>query len=193
MDNVRSIIYRMESLLDTSKTMPMGGQKIVDSRRFKELMDQLVLAIPQEVDAARQLLENKDSLLQQAQNDAKRRRTEAENVYRNRVDENEIVAAAQERARLIEEEAEQKAAKRLEQADREAMTKRAEAYNYALQTLQRLGAPARHCPRYRSQRRRHADPGWRPHRRRSLGRRHSATTACMSATSSAFTQLERTR
>ena len=61
MDNVRSIIYRMESLLDTSKTMPMGGQKIVDSRRFKELMDQLVLAIPQEVDAARQLLENKDS------------------------------------------------------------------------------------------------------------------------------------
>ena len=46
-------------------------------------MDQLVLAIPQEVDARRQLLENKDSLLQQAQNDAKRRRTEAENVYRN--------------------------------------------------------------------------------------------------------------
>ena len=29
MDNVRSIIYRMESLLDTSKTMPMGGPEIV--------------------------------------------------------------------------------------------------------------------------------------------------------------------
>ena len=138
MDNVRSIIYRMESLLDTSKTMPMGGQKIVDSRRLKELMDQLVLAIPQEVDSARQLLENKDSLLLQAQTDAKRRRTEAESVYRNRVDEHEIVAAAREKAQGIEEEAEQRAGKRLEQADREAMTKRAEAYNYALQTLQGL-------------------------------------------------------
>ena len=138
MDNVRSIIYRMESLLDTSKTMPMGGQKIVDARRMKELMDQLVLSMPQEVDAARQLLENKDSLLQQAQSDAKRRRTEAENAYRARVDDNEIIAAAQERARIIEEEAEQRAAKKLEQADREAMQKRAEAYNYALQTLQGL-------------------------------------------------------
>jgi flagellar biosynthesis/type III secretory pathway protein FliH len=138
MDNVRSIIYRMESLVDTSKTMPMGGQKIVDARRLKELMDQLVMAIPQEVDAARQLLENKDNLLQQAQSDAKRRRTEAENAYRSRVDENEIVSAAQEKARIIEEEAEQRANKRLEQADREAMAKRAEAYNYALQTLQTL-------------------------------------------------------
>ena len=138
MDNVRSIIYRMESLLDTSKTMPMGGQKIVDARRLKELMDQLVLAVPQEVDAARQLLENKDNLLQQAQSDAKRRRTEAENAYRARVDDHEIIAVAQERARVIEEEAEQRAAKRLEQADREAMQKRAEAYNYALQTLQTL-------------------------------------------------------
>jgi flagellar biosynthesis/type III secretory pathway protein FliH len=138
MDNVRSIIYRMESLVDTSKTMPMGGQKIVDARRLKELMDQLVMAIPQEVDAARQLLENKDNLLQQAQSDAKRRRTEAENAYRSRVDENEIVSAAQEKARIVEEEAEQRANKRLEQADREAMAKRAEAYNYALQTLQTL-------------------------------------------------------
>jgi flagellar biosynthesis/type III secretory pathway protein FliH len=138
MDNVRSIIYRMESLVDTSKTMPMGGQKIVDARRLKELMDQLVMAIPQEVDAARQLLENKDNLLHQAQSDAKRRRTEAENAYRSRVDENEIVSAAQEKARIVEEEAEQRANKRLEQADREAMTKRAEAYNYALQTLQGL-------------------------------------------------------
>jgi flagellar biosynthesis/type III secretory pathway protein FliH len=138
MDNVRSIIYRMESLVDTSKTMPMGGQKIVDARRLKELMDQLVMAIPQEVDAARQLLENKDNLLHQAQSDAKRRRTEAENAYRSRVDENEIVSAAQEKARIIEEEAEQRANKRLEQADREAMAKRAEAYNYALQTLQTL-------------------------------------------------------
>ena len=138
MDNIRSIIYRMESLLDTSKTMPMGGQKIIDARRMKELMDQLVLSIPQEVDAARQLLENKDTLLHQAQSDAKRRRTEAENAYRARVDDNEIIAAAQERANTIEQEAEQRAAKRLEQADREAMAKRAEAYNYALQTLQTL-------------------------------------------------------
>ena len=138
MDNVRSIIYRMESLLDTSKTMPMGGQKIVDARRLKELMDQLVLVIPQEVDAARQLLENKDSLLHQAQSDAKRRRTEAENAYRARVDDNEIIAAAQEKARQIEEDAELRAARKLEQADREAMQKRAEAYNYALQTLQGL-------------------------------------------------------
>ncbi len=138
MDNVRSIIYRMESLLDTSKTMPMGGQKIVDARRLKELMDQLVLAIPQEVDAARQLLENKDNLMQQAQSDAKRRRTEAENAYRARVDDHEVLAAAQERARLIEEEAQQRADRKLEQADREAMAKRAEAYNYALQTLQEM-------------------------------------------------------
>ena len=54
------------------------------------------------------------------------------------MDENEIVSAAQEKARIIEEEAEQRANKRLEQADREAMAKRAEAYNYALQTLQTL-------------------------------------------------------
>lgn len=138
MDNVRSIIYRMESLLDTSKTMPVGGQKLVDPKRLKELMDQLVLAIPQEVDAARQLLDNKDNLLQQAQSDAKRRRNEAEDEFRSRVDDNEIIVAAQARADAIEEEVQKRAAQRLDQADREALAKRSEAYNYALQVLQGL-------------------------------------------------------
>ena len=138
MDNVRSIIYRMESLVDTSKTMPMGGQKIVDARRLKELMDQLVMAIPQEVDAARQLLENKDNCCSRPSPDAKRRRTEGENAYRSRVDENEIVSAAKRRPASSKKKPSSGANKRLEQADREAMAKRAEAYNYALQTLQTL-------------------------------------------------------
>ena len=128
----------MESLLDTSKTMPMGGQKIVDAKRLQELMDQLVLAIPQEVDAARQLLESKDTLLQQAQAEAKRRRNEAESLFRTRLDESEIVAAAQERAQSIESEAQQKAQQRVDQADRDAVAKQAEAYTYALEMLQTL-------------------------------------------------------
>ena len=46
----------METLISTSKAMPVGGIALVDKKKVMELVDQLRLSIPQEVKAAGEVL-----------------------------------------------------------------------------------------------------------------------------------------
>ena len=55
-----------------------------------ELVDQLRLAIPQEVKAAAEVLSQKDHIISQANLDARRTKAQAEDDYHERLDQNEI-------------------------------------------------------------------------------------------------------
>ena len=68
----------METLLDTSKAVPVSGNVLVDKKKLMELVDQLRLAIPQEVKAAAEVLSQKDHIISQANLDARRTKAEAE-------------------------------------------------------------------------------------------------------------------
>ena len=52
--------------------MPVTGTIMVEKKKMMELVDQLRLAIPQEVKAAEEVLNRKDSILSQAVTEARR-------------------------------------------------------------------------------------------------------------------------
>jgi cell division septum initiation protein DivIVA len=136
--DIINLVDKLETLIATSATVPLKGSKIVDPNRFMELIDQLRLAVPQDVRSAQELISKKDNLMHQAQSDAHRTRVEAEQEFKNRLEQSEIVTVANAKADDIMGEAQKRASRMVEQAEVEARTKRSEADAYCLQTLKTL-------------------------------------------------------
>ncbi len=136
--DIINIIDRMESLLSTSKTVPVSGNIIIDKDRVMELVDQLRLAIPQEIRAAEEVLSRKDQIVNQAMLDARRTKIQADDEVRERMDNNEMVARAESRAEMTLQEAEERAERLLRQSAEQAKTVRSEADAYALRSLRAL-------------------------------------------------------
>ncbi|MCH9015023.1 MAG: hypothetical protein IH877_04965, partial [Gemmatimonadetes bacterium] len=80
----------METLIETSKAVPVSGNILIDRKKAMELVDQLRLAIPQEVRSAEEVLSQKDQIINQAQVDARRTKSKAEDDYRERLDTSEL-------------------------------------------------------------------------------------------------------
>jgi len=128
----------LETLLDTSKAVPVSGNVLVDKKKVMELVDQLRLAIPQEVKAADEVLSQKDHILNQATVDARRTKAKAEDDYRERLDQNEITELAQKRADQAIADAEERVNRMLQQSENESRSRRTDADAYALRSLRSL-------------------------------------------------------
>jgi hypothetical protein len=118
--------------------VPVSGNVLVDKKRIMELVDQLRLAIPQEVRAAEEVVSQKDHIINQAMIDARRTKARAEDEYRERLDQNEITDLAQKRAEETLADAEERANRMLQQSENEARSQRTEADAYALRSLRAL-------------------------------------------------------
>lgn len=125
--DILQLIERLEELFNEAKSVPFTKNVIVDEEKMLELIDQMRIAIPEEVKKAQQVLTQRDRVMAQAQEEANRRleiaREKAEQMQQN----HSIVQEAQRRADQI-----------LAQARADAESTRAEADNYALDVLMQL-------------------------------------------------------
>ena len=128
----------METLVETSKAVPVGGNILVDRKKIIELVDQLRLTIPEEVRAAEDLLSQKDQILNIAQNDARRTKSLAEDELRDRLRQSEVVTQAEAKAADTVRDAEERITRMLQQSEAEAMSRRTEADAYALRSLRSM-------------------------------------------------------
>ena len=111
--------------------MPVSGSILMDKKKIMELLDQLRLAIPQEMKLAEEVLAQKDQIINGAMLEARRAKTKAEDEFKEKLNQNEL----RKRAEEILREAEHRANKIIEQAQAEAQAKRTEADAYALRSL----------------------------------------------------------
>jgi hypothetical protein len=111
--------------------MPVSGSILMDKKKIMELVDQLRLAIPQEVKLADEVLAQKDQIINNAMLEVRRAKTKAEDEFKEKLNQNEL----RKRAEEILREAEHRANKIIEQAQSEAQAKRTEADAYALRSL----------------------------------------------------------
>ena len=118
--------------------MPVGGSVLLDKKKTLELVDQLRLAIPQEVKASEEVLAQKDHILNQALSDARRTKAQAEDDYRDRVNTSEITGRAQQKAEETLSDADERANRMLMQCEQEAKARLTEADAYALRSLRAL-------------------------------------------------------
>jgi hypothetical protein len=116
----------------------VSGNILIDRKKAMELVDQLRLAVPQEVRSAEEVLSQKDQIINQAQVDARRTKSKAEEDYRDRLDQSELVAMAEQRAEQTLRDAEHKASQMLSRSEDEARNKCTDADAYALRSLRNL-------------------------------------------------------
>ena len=127
--DILQLIDRLEELFNESRTIPLTRNVMVDEDRMLDIIDQMRIAIPEEVKKAQQLLGQRDRVLAQAQEEANRTIEIARQKADQLVTRDMIVQDAQRRAEQI-----------LTQARTEADSIRNDADDYVIESLNQLQA-----------------------------------------------------
>ena len=125
--DILQLIDRLEELFNESKAFPFTHNVMVDEDRMLELIDQMRIAIPEEVKKAQQLIAQRDRVMAQAQEEANRTVALAREKADALTQKDSIAIEAQRRAEQIKA-----------QALIDAENTRADADNYVLDSLTQL-------------------------------------------------------
>ena len=125
--DILQLIDRLEELFNDAKAVPFTHNVVVDEDKMLELIDQMRIAIPEEVKKAQQLVAQRDRVMAQAQEEANRTLQIARDKADQLVQKDMIVGEAQRRAEQI-----------VSQARAEAEATRVDADNYVIDTLMQL-------------------------------------------------------
>ncbi len=125
--DILHLIDRLEELFNESRAVPLTRNVMVDEDKMLDIIDQMRIAIPEEVKKAQQLLAQRDRVMAQAQEEANRTVEIARGKAEELVHRDLVVQEAQRRADQI-----------LSQARGEAENVRRDADDYVVITLQRL-------------------------------------------------------
>lgn len=121
------LIDQLESLRDRGIKIPFTNMVAIDEEQFLRLINQLRVSVPKEVQEAKQIRQERDRVIAQAQERAENIVALAEQQVDELVAEHGIARRAAEREQAI-----------LERAHEEAEGIRAEADAYALRVLNEL-------------------------------------------------------
>ena len=127
--DILHLVDRLEELFNSGFHIPLTNETVVNEERFLELIDQLRIAIPDEVKKAQQVMGQKERYLAQAQEEAQRTVNIARERVESLVQKDSITSAAEARAEQI-----------VDQAREDAAAIRGEADDYVLESLSRLEA-----------------------------------------------------
>ena len=127
--DILQLIDRLEELFNESKSIPLTRNVMVDEDRMLDIIDQMRIAIPEEVKKAQQLLGQRDRVLAQAQEEANR----TVELARQKADQ----LASKE---MVVQEAQRRAEQILAQARADAETTRGDADDYVMRSLTQLQA-----------------------------------------------------
>jgi cell division septum initiation protein DivIVA len=125
--DILQLIDRLEELFNAAKAVPFTHNVVVDEDRMLELIDQMRIAIPEEVKKAQQVMAQRDRVMAQAQEEANRTLQLSRDKAEQLIERDMIVQEAQRRAEQI-----------LTQARGEAESTRVDADNYVVDTLMQL-------------------------------------------------------
>lgn len=135
---ILELIDKLEGLAAHAKKVPLSGRSVIDAERLLALVDQMRLAVPRNVTEAQEVLERREQILSQTVLDAKRMKSVAENEAGKRVEDSELVKGAKKRGDDMVHDAEIKAERLLHAAENDARSRRAQADQYAQETLAKL-------------------------------------------------------
>jgi hypothetical protein len=125
--DILHLIDRLEELFNESRPIPFTHNVIVDEDRMLDLIDQMRVAIPEEVKKAQQVLAQRDRVLAQAQEEANRTLQLAREKGEQMIERDSLVQSAQARAEQV-----------AMQLRAEAEQSRQEADQYVIETLSQL-------------------------------------------------------
>ena len=125
--DILHLIDRLEELFDESRTVLLTKNVMVNEDKMLELIDQMRISIPEEINEAQQIINQKERIIAQAQEEANRTLSLAREKSTDMIEKDKIVESARIRADNIKRQAQEDCKVIKEEADR-----------YALETLMRL-------------------------------------------------------
>jgi hypothetical protein len=125
--DILHLVDRLEELFNESRPIPFTNNVVVDEDRMLDLIDQMRVAIPDQVKKAQKLISERDRTLAQAQEEANRTIKLARERSQGLLERDSIVESAQARADQV-----------LQQAQLDAEATRNEADQYVLEALTSL-------------------------------------------------------
>jgi hypothetical protein len=120
--DVLELIDRLERLVNAGTRVPLTSKAMVDEQEFLDIIDQLRVAVPEEIRQARRVSQDKDRVITAAQAEADKIIAAAQDQATLMLQESEVVRAAQQQASDIVADAEQRAVELRREADDYALT-----------------------------------------------------------------------
>ncbi len=127
--DILHLVDRLEEIFNGGRPVPFLHRMLVDEDRVLEIIDQMRVSIPEEVKRAQQVLDQRDRIMAKAQEEAARTVQLAKEKADQLVDRESLVAQASGRADQV-----------IQNAKIDAQAIRAEADEYALESLTKLEA-----------------------------------------------------
>ncbi|MEA3336459.1 MAG: hypothetical protein U9R25_11150 [Chloroflexota bacterium] len=124
---IQQLINQLESIINNGKRIPFSQNLMVDEEAVRRVIDQMRVSVPDLIKQAERTLGERDRIIAQANEEASRIVQMAREQATELVEEHEIV-----------EDARQKGNEIVVEAHSEMAAMRAEADQYALQSLTRL-------------------------------------------------------
>ena len=125
--DIQHLVDRLEQVLNESFRLPLSPYLFVDEEKVFDIIDQMRVAIPEEVKRANRIESEKDRILAQAKEEGDRIRSLAKQEASELVNRDGIVVSAQQRADNL-----------LERARRDAEALRRDADVYVVEVLAKL-------------------------------------------------------
>lgn len=125
--DIQHLVDRLEELLNEGRHIPFTAHTLVDEQRALELIDQMRISIPEEIEKARRVIRERDRIIAQANEEAARIRDLAREKSETLIQRDAITQAAQARSASI-----------IEQGRQEANGIRLEADQYVMDVLNDL-------------------------------------------------------
>lgn len=118
--DMQFLVERLETLAVNARKLPMTNNVVLDQAALLDLIDQLRVAIPEEVKQARRINQEGDRVLQNAREEAERIIGAAQEQAALLLQDSSILRDAEARAEDIEARAQQRAEETMRGADQYA-------------------------------------------------------------------------
>mgnify|MGYP001309313218 CR=1 FL=1 len=115
--DILHLVDRLEELFNESSPMPLTHKVMVDEARMLDLIDQMRLAIPDEIKKAQQIINQRDRIIAQAHEEANRTLELSKEQSQKLVERDEIVERATHRAEEIKRQAQEETKQIKKEAD----------------------------------------------------------------------------
>src|SRR5512138_1864549 len=107
--DIQHLVDRLEDLIDEGRHMPFSKYTMIDEERALEIIDQMRISIPEEIEKSSRILATRDRVLAQANEEAARVVQLARQRSEQLIEQEPSVHAARNRAAQIIEQARQEA------------------------------------------------------------------------------------
>tara|TARA_B100000029_G_C17398093_1_gene895996 strand:- start:253 stop:786 length:534 start_codon:yes stop_codon:yes gene_type:complete len=134
------LITELEDTINTATGVPATRRILLDKDKITSILNQIKSSLPTEISEAKEMLEMRENLINQAVLESRRIKDSAENEARSMITDSAITKEAEKRSLDIEAQASERARDTLENANFHAGRRLLEADNYAKDTLQNLHA-----------------------------------------------------